>query len=355
LAEQQAPGGTVVYHSTFNVGLYDAAAVDEALKKMHADGYNVVRVFLNACCTTDSLGDPAGGLSQTYIANVVDFLRKAKSHQIFVLLNMDEIPKTGGYIEIQDSTWREDFPGSHSTFLRPGGIRAVKQLWTDFIEALIEQDAPLDAIFAYQLQNELCFYSDSPPLNLSSGIVPTANGKTYNMASEEDKQRMLEEGLVYWIDTVRERILELDPTALVTVGFFVPHGPNPARVGDPRVSVTAPAIWESQADFIDLHPYPGFELNLSEYVENFGMEGMQERPIIMGEFGLTTRAFGSRSAAADALMRWQVESCAYGFDGWLLWTWDLSEDPVFRYALEGDGDINQTLSPIGRPDPCQAP
>lgn len=355
LAEQETPGGTVVYHSTFNVGLYDATAVDQALQKMHSDGYNIVRVFLNACCVKNSLGDPAGGLSEAYIANVVDLLRKAKTHEMFVLLNMDELPKAGGYIEIADTTWREDFPGSHATYLRPGGILAVKQLWTDFIEELIEQDAPLDAIFAYQLQNELCFYSDSPPLSLNSGVVPTANGKTYDMASEDDKQHMLEEGLVYWINTVRARILELDPSALVTVGFFVPYGPNPARVGDARVSVTAPAIWESQADFIDLHPYPGFELNLRQYVENFGIEGMQEKPIIMGEFGLTTWAFGSRASAADALVRWQVESCNYGFDGWLLWTWDLSEDPVFRYALEGDGEINQALSPINRPNPCQAP
>ena len=40
LAEQQAPGGMVVYHSTFNVGLYDAVRADEALGRMHADGYN---------------------------------------------------------------------------------------------------------------------------------------------------------------------------------------------------------------------------------------------------------------------------------------------------------------------------
>ena len=175
LAEQDAPGGKVFYHSTFNVGLYNPAEADAALQQMRSDGYNIVRVFLNSCCAKNSLGDPAGGLSEPYIANLVDFLRKAKTNGLFVLLSMDEIPKVGGYIELQDTTCRADFPGSHSTFLRPGGILAVKQLWTDFIEALIKQGAPLDVIFAYQLQNELCFYSDSPPLSLTSET--RANGE----------------------------------------------------------------------------------------------------------------------------------------------------------------------------------
>jgi hypothetical protein len=55
---------------------------------------------------------------------------------------------------------------------------------------------------------------------------------------------------------VRTGILQLDPTALVSVGFFQPQTPNPTRVGDARLVVTAPAIWNSQADFIDLHAYP---------------------------------------------------------------------------------------------------
>jgi endo-1,4-beta-mannosidase len=164
---------------------------------------------------------------------------------------------------------------------------------------------------------------------------------------------MVEENLPYWIDNVRSVILQLDPTALVSVGFFVPQGPNPARVGDTRLVVTAPAIWQSQADFIDLHAYPGFELNLKQYVENFGVNGMQAKPIIMSEFGAHTSSYPSPSSAAAALKNWQVESCQYGFDGWLLWTWDLTEDKEFHYALDDIGEINQALAPGNRPDPCQ--
>jgi hypothetical protein len=116
--------------------------------------------------------------------------------------------------------------------------------------------------------------------------------------------------------------------------------------------VSAPAIWQSQIDFVDLHAYPGFELNLKQHVENFGVNGMEEKPIIMGEFGGEISRFSSIQDAAKRLVKWQVESCSYGFDGWIFWTWDLTEQPDFFNALMKDGAINGVLAPVIRPDPC---
>jgi hypothetical protein len=344
----------MVYHSTFNVGLYDPTREEETLRRMHADGYNVVRVFIQGNCMSDCIGDPAGGLSEAYIANVVDFLRKAKANDIQVILTTDGEPGTPHYIRLLDSTWSEDFGGTNSSILRGGGVLVGKEFWQDLIEALIDQGAPLDAIFAYALRNELFFETNVPPLSLTSGVVATANGKTYNMALEEDKQRMMDENLVFWIDQIRAAILERDPTALVTVGFFWPQKPHPARIGDPRAIETHPAIWESGADFIDLHPYPGWELTLPQYVDNFGMSGMNEKPIIIGEFGAARSSYTTEAEAARALHDWQVESCNYGFDGWLLWTWDTAEQTDFYNGLTGQEQINQVLAPANRSDPCQA-
>ena len=172
--------------------------------------------------------------------------------------------------------------------------------------------------------------------------------------------------MVYWIDQVRAAILEADPTALVGVGFFHPQTPNPTRLGDPRFIETRPAIWESSADFIDLHAYPGVELNLQQLVENYKIEGMETRPIILGEFGAFKFAYPSVDDAARALVELQVESCGYGFDGWLLWTWDTDEQPELYNGLSpsprtplppgssptAEGAINAALSPVNRPDPC---
>jgi hypothetical protein len=98
-------------------------------------------------------------------------------------------------------------------------------------------------------------------------------------------QLMMDENLVYWIDEMRSAILEVDPTALVAVSFFEPQSPNPARVNDVRVIRTYPAIWESTADFIDLQAYPGVELSMAQYADNYEINGIVEKPIIMGEMG----------------------------------------------------------------------
>jgi hypothetical protein len=140
----------------------------------------------------------------------------------------------------------------------------------------------------------------------------------------------------------------------VSVGFFWPQAPNPARIGDERYIDTKPAIWDSQADFIDLHPYPASDLTLEQYVENFGIDDMQTRPILMGEFGVATRNTPSVDRAASILMDWQVESCKYGFDGWLLWIWDLSESYEFYTAKSDQDKIAKVLAPVYRPDPCQS-
>jgi len=351
-AWQQEGGRSIFTTSTFNTDAYDPNRAAAALADLHSLGYNVVRVFLNPCCTT-GLGGPAGGestaLSTAYMENLVDFLRKADSSGIYVIFATDE--------ELLNARWTAEFAGTNSHLLPLSGVRANIEFFRGFAQALIDRGAPLEAIFAYALRNELFFESNLPPLSLPSGVVRTANGNSYDMGSQEDKRRMMDEGLVYFIDRVRAAILEVDPTALVTVGFFWPQEPNPARVGDTRFIETRPAIWNSQADFVDLHLYPGLELDLQDYVENYKIDGMAAKPIVMGEFGAFTTTYSRVEDASLALQELQVGSCDYGFDGWLLWTWDTSEQtsgqPVLYSGATGDGLIGRILAPANRPDPCQ--
>jgi hypothetical protein len=298
------------------------------------------------------MGTIDGGFSSAYMDNIVDFLNQSEQNQIYVMFTQDWLPG-GKYGNILNQDCCTTFTSMNANYLPPAGWRANKLFFQDFAKTLIRMGAPTEYIFSYQLRNEMFYDSDQPPLSFTSGIVTTANGKSYDMASAEDKQRMMEENNIFWLDTIRAAILEVDPTALVSVGLFVPHGPNPARIGDARVVVSIPAIWQSTMDFIDLHAYPGFELNLKQHVENFGMNDMQEKPIIMGEFGGEISHFPSIFAAAQSFVNWQVESCKYGFDGWIFWTWDLNEQPDFFNALMQDGAINGVLAPVIRPDPCQ--
>lgn len=341
-------GQPLFYHSVFDPGAYNAVQIEAAFARMQEDGYNVVRVFWSQNTIMK-----AGQFDPAYVANVVDLARRASAHGLYVLFTMDWTPG-GKYGEIMGRDCCTRFNGTNLTYLAPSGLEATQAFFVDYIRALLAAGLPKDAVWAWELRNELFFDGDQPPLSLTGGLVTTANGKTYNMASAADKQLMLEEGLVYWIDSLRAAIRALDPTALVTVGFFHPQEPNPSRIGDTRLAVTRPAIWQSQADFIDLHPYPGVELTLAEYVENYGLDNYQAKPVVMGEFGAFTNSYGSEAAAAQALQNWQIESCGYGFDGWLLWTWDTYEQPEIWNGLSGNDAIDYALAPGRRPNPCAA-
>jgi hypothetical protein len=89
----------------------------------------------------------------------------------------------------------------------------------------------------------------------------------------------------------------LDLTALVEVGFFEPQGPNPTRIGDPRVVTVYPAMANSKADFVSVHPYPIIGgLTFAQYVQNFGFVGyQQQKPVVLEEFGVL-----------DRTIRWRV-------------------------------------------------
>jgi hypothetical protein len=213
-------------------------------------------------------------------------------------------------------------------------------------------------LLAYEIRSEYYYDSDQPPLSWTSGLVTTADGLTYNMSDPASRQQMMDNGLVYFTDHVRAAILEVDPTALVTIGFFWPQDPNPARLGDPRVIEAYPAIAGSTADFVDIHGYaiPG-ELTVPQLIENFKPVGHQQgKPVLMGEFGAFKFSCPTISQAAAVLQDWQVQTCAAQVKGWLLWTWDTEEPeqvPPLWAAMSGDGSINQSLAPAFRPDPCQ--
>jgi hypothetical protein len=359
LAAQMWPNGPPAYHSALNVGLYDANAMDAALALMQANGYNTVRIWLNGCCHDNTLGNPAGGLSSAYLANVVDFLERAKNHNIYAILTIDWVPLFGGYTD--QFAGCDQFRDYNTMNLCAGGVKANTSFFHDLVQDLIAQHAPLDAIVAYELRNEYYYYSNLPPLSLTSGTVTAADGQRYDMSSQTSRQQMMDNGLVYFTNQVRAAIVALDPTALVTVGFFVPQGPNPTRIGDIRIINVYPMIANSTTDFVDLHPYAlAGGLSLPQYVQNFGFTGyQQQKPVVMAEFGELQSDYPVESTAATVAHDWQVQSCSYGFKGWVWFTWDTTNaeydlvgGPRYWSATTGSGLINQALAPALRQDPC---
>jgi hypothetical protein len=328
----------------------DPEGIADDLAAMHQLGFNSVRVFIDLCGSGQQcIGNPeGGGLDAAYMDNVASFLRLAAENELQVLLASATMPP--GYASRLPCC--EPFGGyANALYLAPEGPEIAAEYWRDIITALRERDAPLDTILAYEVAQEQSVAEDEPPLSWSSGRVTTANGQTYDMADPDVKQRMIEDNVIHHIDVVRAAIREEDPTALVAMGFFVPQGPHPTRPDDPRVVHSARVIRESSLDLVDLHAYPGGELTMQQFADNFGITGEERKPIVLGELGGIVAAYPTARDAAIGVVAWQVQSCDLGVDGWYQWRWEDSVTDVYGTLVEG-GIINEAMAPLNRPDPC---
>jgi len=350
LAEQRKPSGQMVlYHATFNVGTYDRRRTEAVLRRMHADGYNTVRLFIDGLCATACAGDPAGGISRAYAANVADCLRRAKAAGLLAILTTDYVPATEGYAASLGAGAGPDFAGNNINYLTTAGVRVNAEFWRDLIIALRAESAPLDDVLTYEVRNELRFDAASAPLTLTTGLVRTATGRSYDMASRSDGARMLDDGVVFWLSRVRAAIRSVDPTALVAVGLPQPPA-QPVRGLDP-VRYRA-VIERSNVDLVDLHFYPGQGIGLAAYARAAGFAAGPPRPLLLGELGVTTAVAVSAPAALATLRANVLDSCRYGIRGWLLWTWDTTEQPGFWNARSDGGVIERGLSPARLAESC---
>jgi hypothetical protein len=360
LGPVQTATGVITDHNTLNVGTYDAGRAEAALERMRDDGYNLVRVFLNPNCIDACLGDPTTrGLRAAYVANLADFLRRAKANGLVVMLEGHDAPPNTVYASLINSEPRTYIENVNLNLLTSGGVQAHALLWHDLIGALLAQGAPTDAIFGIDPYVEAFFDTLHKPFTLGSGLITTGNGATYDIADPSQRNAMMDDNLVYFVDRVRDSVRSVDPTALVTVSFFAPQEPNPWRVTDFRLIRTKAVFDRSSLDFFTIHPYPGSGLVLPHLMQNFGLAGTEEKPIVFGEFGAYADppVYASAADAAPALQQWQADSCAYGVDGWILWTWDTGPQPdgvTLWNALDDGGRLEHALAPNDRPDACAA-
>ena len=60
-----------------------------------------------------------------------------------------------------------------------------------------------------------------------------------------------------------------------------------------------------------------------------------------GSSGAFRWAYPLVTDAAAGVQSWQIQSCAYNFKGWLLWTWDTDEQPELWNGQSSGGAINR--------------
>jgi hypothetical protein len=333
------------------VGVYDPQRTRADFAVLAGLGYNTVRVFLDHCAKGPGcIGDDDNvGLNPEYLDNIADMMSAGRETGIYIQFTSNDLPDQGGYAEEANIGSGSTFAGyRNSYYLRPHAITATRRYWSDLLTGLVERNAAFDAVLGWQLLNEQWMFADQPPLSLTEGLVETTTG-SYEMSDPQQKAQMVDDGLVYYIAQMKEEILIHDPTALVTMGFFVPEIAAPDWYVE-----TASLLQRSDLDFFDFHAYPG-GASLQEHIDHFGMRGYNAKPIVLGEYGAFRHIYAEIDSAARALDQWAAEACQNGFDGWLYWTYypaDSSVDDRTWGLVDEDDYLLNLFAPVNQPDIC---
>ncbi len=358
-------------HTTFNVGMYSASSAESFLAQMQYDGYNVVRVFINpgdnyygASCQESSgqygIAGPKSSVSlyAPYVANFADFVSRAKAHGVYVVPILSFVPQNAKYVGMGNASTLPNVEDLNSYFMSPGLIQAKATYAQDIVQALSSYAGGelLSAIFAWELENEVFLLGDKKPFSLSSGMVATADGVSYDMAVPAQRQQAADANIVLWANSAAASIRQVDSQAMVAASVFThaavgrtgANGLLPDSNPDKRYPAR-PLILRlySTIDYTDIHTYPlgsnytfSNDLNSSE----FASMNKASRPFLMGEFGAFKSKYPTLNAAAIGMRAHRDAAYAMGFAGSVFWTWDTYVQSNMWHGAEKSGAINGVLA-----------
>jgi hypothetical protein len=348
-------------HNTFDPEHYNPETLENVVQRWSRDGFNVVRVFINANPRAPGTiaGSDQEGLSAAYLANVADFLDRARRHRIAVMLCTESFPRVAPY---RDSLRRPDatLDEPNASYLAAGHVDAKARFLADLIRGLhAASPTCLGAIFSYDLQNEFCFHG-GPPFTLESGTLAAANGKTYRLPGQ--RQELADDGAIHFLNRMVDAVHDVHPGALVSASVFTYAAVDRSGPGDfsvkqaawqNRIPFRPLAILESKVDFLDLHFYTAdpeaWQRDLAS-VEFDRVRTLADRlgkPMIVGEFGAFKRPFPTIEPAAAWIGTWTGMFPQNGFAGWLYWTYDTHEQSdQLWHACDGRDAIYESLKNI---------
>jgi hypothetical protein len=341
-------------HATFSPFLYDGAVIEQMFSSLDRGGYNTVRVFINGSRgkrgnMTDSPEE--GRLSARYLDNLTDFLQRARSHRIMVILCFEGI----AYGPVYPSSRMKPAEGleGHSAVLLDKSRQEAKRSWiVDVIREVRKRDAEsLRTVLCWELDNESSFHLAGKPFSQDQGMVTMVNGKTYDLA--RDKSALADDMAVYWTDFIATGIRQELPGALISVNVFTYAAVGRSGPGDFKQSQAAwqnrypfrpTALLRSSADIIDIHLYPKDEADLQRNLDSSEFSRLRRdipgnKALMVGEFGIHVKDIPDLDLA-NAWMRTLVGRIdELGFQGWLYWTYDSQEQGELWSAMQGNGLI----------------
>jgi cellulase (glycosyl hydrolase family 5) len=351
-----------VWHGTFSKGTYDFDRVESMFADCAAHGYNLVRVFIDQ--------EPLGGLVESkddstfapyYMANVFDFLRRGRENGVYVIFTFPYLAQLKPYTEMAaESPVPPYVGGGNALLVHEPTMRAKATYIADFVAAIRQEDAALlSTVFSYELDNECFFMDNEPPFSLREGKVAGPNGKTYDMASDADAQRLADDALAMAADLFVKAVRKVDPEVMTSIDLFtfnavgLPNGPESwrgiERKWDRRFPGRPLALVHTQLSYIDIHLYGISEPELKADLASSEWDKVRVacekagKPVIIGEFGAFRAKYPELPAAVTALRAFLDRTLAQGFAGYLLWTYDMGEGPEIWHGLSGNGEIRDAL------------
>ena len=345
-------------HDNFSRTGYDAREHDAMLRRLADGGFNTVRVFINFQPGEVIDRRNSTELSRDYLDNVSDFLKRARTHGVYVLLSMRRHPEIPRYRDLRGAA-RADVTGENRRFLHAGWIRAKTAYLRDFLAELHARDAQaLAAVFAIDIQNEVCFYPGQQPFSLSRGQFTALNGRSYDLATQ--KQELADDGAIHHINACAGAIHTVFPGVLINVNVFTYAAVGRTGPGDfhldqarwrNRVPFRPTAIVRSKADMVDVHFYSSTLEAYRRDLESIEFDRLKRnaaaagKPLIAGEFGMFNDQFDSDFSAACRFLKedW-LPALNRDWAGWLYWTYDTDEQPRLWNAAHDDFAIFRILA-----------
>lgn len=340
-------GGTQAYHVVFSPLRYDKMRAERMFSDSAKHDFNVVRVFAGAGFL--DAGD-ANGVTPQFFENALDFLRRARRHNVRVIFTLDWIPPGKRYSDISKPE-PDDLKYVSLLYLNPPHIKAKARFFRDFISFIKARDANLlSSVFSWELENEAFLDVNAPPFSRTSGSWTYA-GKTYDLSRDEDLQAIADLGTQQWANTLADAIRAEDPKALVSASVFTfaavgRSGPNKLRqdkTPDTRFPLRARVLAQTRISYLDIHLYALDEAGLARDLESIEWpETLAEcrrtgKPLMMGEFGAFRGGHANASVAAPAIRAHLRRVAKLGFSGFLMWTYDTHEQrELFNAKSEGD-------------------
>src|SRR5205814_1750867 len=146
------------------------------------------------------IGGPPGSTSlhEPYVANFIDFVKRANAHRLYVVPITPRLPRSRDYEE----ELARDVPANvndENTFYLSASAIAAKARWLrDLASRVAAEDASLPSTILYwEVDAEHYVLGNALPFSLSSGRVTTADGRTYDMAIDAERQDCAESNMVH--------------------------------------------------------------------------------------------------------------------------------------------------------------